>query len=111
MKDTAEPVISSTNRRDVELFGRAIQGGPIVPTEAELIDDFFETSNDREVGSWEPPRYTKYEKTWDAMPDESGHIISIAEAEDEANLSIEMNEQGREAAEQDLRKMVRSMRR
>lgn len=44
--------------------------------------------------------------TWDASPEEAGHLMREIPAEDEADVSAELAEEGRGEAEQDLRRAV-----
>ncbi len=44
--------------------------------------------------------------TWDASPEEAGHLLQDIPAEDEADVSAELAEEGRGEAEQDLRRAV-----
>jgi hypothetical protein len=44
--------------------------------------------------------------TWNANPEEAGHLIPEIPAEDETDVSAEMAEEGRGEAEQDLRRAV-----
>ena len=42
--------------------------------------------------------------TWDASPEEAGHLMQDIPAEDEGEVSAELAEEGRGEAEQDLRR-------
>ena len=44
--------------------------------------------------------------TWDANPEEAGHLVQELLTEDEADVSAELAEEGRGEAEQDLRRAV-----
>ncbi len=49
--------------------------------------------------------------TWDVSPDDAGHLVEEIEAEDEADVPATMAEQGRNDADQDLRRVNRARKR
>jgi hypothetical protein len=65
-----------------------------------------ELTSPNEDSAQEVPPGAESLVTWDASPEEAGHLTQETPAEDEADVSAELAEEGRGEAEQDLRRAV-----
>jgi hypothetical protein len=65
-----------------------------------------ELTGPEEDSSQEVPAGAEELVTWDASPEEAGHLMPEIPAEDEGDVSAELAEEGRGEAEEDLRRAV-----
>jgi hypothetical protein len=84
----------------------ARQDGRSEAREADRVLALCELTKPDEDSAPEVPAGAESLVTWDVSPEVAGHLIPEIQADDEADFSAEEAEEGREEAEQDLRRAV-----